>query len=183
MLAAGIALAAAAGAWRPTLRPALVATLAVGLGLSGTLIWRSTTALGTYASFQQAQVARASATIEGAVEKPAIVLTTIQIGRPAENINYYTSAEAVYLEEMDRWGTAPRYTVKRLIRSGFSVYLLLTPEQARRWLANENISPWYSAEIVREVPPEQAVDYFVASPFHRGVPLVLLRLGLKPAAS
>jgi hypothetical protein len=116
------------------------------------------------------------------LDKPAIILTTTQIGRPAENINYYTSAEAIYFEEMDRWSTAPSYTIKRLIRSGFTVYILLTPEQARRWLSSEYIAPWYSSEVVRVVPPEQAIDYFVASPFHHGIPLLLMRLGLKPAA-
>jgi len=160
----------------------LTVALAVGLGLAGTLLWRSTSTLGTRASFQHAQVERARATIASAVDLPAVVLTTTAIGRPAENLNYYTEAQAIYLEEMVRWQVQPRFAVGRLLRTGYAVYLLTTPEAAKQWLANENISTWYTGEIVRSIPAAEAADYFVASPFHRGIPLVLVRLELKPGA-
>jgi hypothetical protein len=154
--------------------------LAIGLGLGATLLWRSTSTLGTRASFQEPQVERARATIAGSIDMPAVVLTTTAIGRPAENLNYYTAAQAIYLEEMVRWQVQPRFAVGRLLRTGYAVYLLTTPEAAKQWLANENIATWYTGEIVRSIPAAEASDYFVASPFHRGIPLVLVRLELKP---
>ena len=111
---------------------------------------------------------------------PAVVLTTTSIGRPAENLNYYTPVEAMYLEEMVRWQAQPRYAIARLLKVGFAVYLLLPPEKAKEWLANTNISTWYTSEIERTIAPDEAVDFFVASPYHRGIPLVLVRMGLKP---
>ena len=153
--------------------------LVLGLGLAVTLGWRSTVTLGKHASFQRAQVARARATVEAATDFPAVVLTTTRIGRPAENLNYYTKVEAVYLEELVRWQAQPRYAVAAMLKAGFSVYLLLPPDQAKQWLANSNISTWYTAETVRTISPAEAVDYFVASPYHRGIPLVLVRLDLK----
>ena len=182
VLAAGVALGARAGAFVGARWNVLVATLTVGLGLSGILLWRSTSTLGTRASFQQPQVERARATIAKTLDQPAVVLTTTTIGRPAENLNYYTAAQAVYLEEMVRWQVQPRFAVGRLLRSGFAVYLLMPPDAAKQWLANSNISTWYTGEIVRSIPPAEAADYFVASPYHRGIPLVLVRLELKPDA-
>lgn len=153
--------------------------LVLGLGLAAVLGWRSTLTLGKYASFQRPQVARARTTVEAATDYPAVVLTTTRIGRPAENLNYYTRVEAVYLEELVRWQAQPRYAVAAMLKAGFSVYLLLPPDQAKQWLTNSNISTWYTAETVRTIAPADAVDYFVASPYHRGIPLVLVRLDLK----
>jgi len=178
-LGGAVALAAFAGCWRDGVGPGHVFAMLVGLALASTVLWRSTTSLGTRASFQAAQVERARTVVEEALDERAVVLTTTRIGRPAENLNYYTSAEAIYLEEMTRWQTQPRYTIARLLRSGFSVYLLLPTEYAKEWLANTNISTWYTSEVVRVIAPAQAVDYFVASPYHRGIPLLLVRMGMK----
>ncbi|MBM4242704.1 MAG: hypothetical protein FJ148_02670 [Deltaproteobacteria bacterium] len=153
--------------------------IVLGAALAATLGWRSTIALGRRASFQQPQVERARTTLEAATDFPAVVLTTTSIGRPAENINYYTDVEAAYLEELVRWQAQPRYVVGALLRAGYSVYILLPVEQAKQWLANSNISTWYTAETVRSIAPSEAVDYFVASPFHRGIPLSLVRLDLR----
>jgi len=180
VLAAGTAVGACAGAFVVARRRIVLVSLTLGLGLATALLWRSTSTLGTRASFQQAQVARARATIDAAIDRPAVVLTTTAIGRPAENLNYYTEVEAVYLEEMFRWQVQPRFVVGRLLRNGFAVYLLTTPAAARQWLENSNISDWYTGEIVRTISPAEAADYFVASPFHRGLPLVLVRLELRP---
>lgn len=181
-LAVGTALGVCAALFVTVRARSLLVTLTIGLGLAATLLWRSTSTLGTRATFQSAQVARAQATIAGAVDLPAVVLTTTAIGRPAENLNYYTRAEAVYLEELFRWQVQPRFAVGRLLRSGYAVYLMTTPDAARQWLANSNISDWYTAEIEQTIAPDEAADYFVASPFHRGIPLVLVRLELKPGA-
>lgn len=176
--AIGVACAVACRSSDPRRRD-LVFALVLGLGLAVTLGWRSTVTLGRHASFQRPQVDRARAAVEAATDFPAVVLTTTRIGRPAENINYYTDVEAVYLEELVRWQAQPRYAVAALLKAGFAVYLLLPPDQAKQWLANSNISTWYRADTVRTIAPGEAVDYFVASPYHRGIPLVLVRLDLK----
>ena len=177
-VASGVALAPATAR-----RRGLAFAIVLGLGLAATLGGRSTSALGQRASFQQPQVARARATLEAATDFPAVVLTTTRIGRPAENINYYTGVEAAYLEELVRWQAQPRYVVGALLKAGFAVYVLLPPDQMKQWLANPNISTWYSAETVRSIAPGDAVDYFVASPYHRGIPLSLVRLELKRPGS
>jgi hypothetical protein len=151
----------------------------LGLSLAAIFGWRSTTSLDRRATFQQAQVARARTTLEGATDYPAVVLTSTQIGRPAENINYYTNVEAVYLEELVRWQAQPRFAVAALLKAGFSVYLLLPPAQAKQWLANSNIADWYEAETVRSIAPRDADEFFVASPYHTGLALDLVRLDLK----
>lgn len=175
-----VVLAAIVGWWGIERRRELTFALTLGAGLAAILIWRSTSTLGHYATFQRPQVERARTTIARVIDLPAVILTTTQIGRPAENINYYTEAEAVYLEEMARWQVQPRYALKRMLASGFAVYLLLTPDATEKWLENTNISTWYRAETVRTIAPQRADDYFVASPYHRGIPLVLSRLELKP---
>jgi hypothetical protein len=180
VLAMGVAVGAALGTFVGMRWCSVGVALAIGLGLTGTLLWRATTTLGARASFQAPQVERARATIESTLDLPAVVLTTTSIGRPAENLNYYTPAQAVYLEEMVRWQVQPRFAVGRLLRRGFAVYLLTTPDAAKQWLSNTNISTWYTGEVVRRIAPSEAADFFVASPYHRGIPLMLVRLELKP---
>jgi hypothetical protein len=179
-IVAAIAIASLFAAGSVDTRRRHVAFAAVlGLSLAVILGWRSTSALQRRATFQHPQVVHARATIEAATDYPAVVLTTTGIGRPAENINYYSKVQAVYLEELVRWQAQPRFAVAALLRAGFSVYLLLPPEQAKRWLANPNIATWYDAETVRTIAASDAADYFVASPFYPGIPLVLVRLDLK----
>ena len=183
LLIAAIALASVVGWWGVVRRRELTLAMSLGVGLGAILVWRSTSTLGHHATFQRPQVERARATIARVIDLPAVILTSTRIGRPAENINYYTDAEAVYLEEMTRWQVQPRYALSRLLGSGFAVYLLLPPDATEKWLANTNISTWYRAETVRTITPQQADDYFVASPYHRGIPLVLSRIELKPTGS
>jgi hypothetical protein len=173
-------LVALAGLWTGERRARRLAAAALGVGLTVVLVWRSTATLGARASFQRPQVERARAVVEEAFEEPAVVLTTTNIGRPAENLNYYTRVRAVYLEEMTRWRMQPRYVLTRLLRSGYAVYLLLPSDYAKVWLSNTNISTWYSSEVVRAIPAAQAMDYFVASPYHRGIDLWLVRMTFKP---
>ncbi|MBY0277276.1 hypothetical protein K2Z84_18245 [Candidatus Binatia bacterium] len=160
----------------------LAVALVLGLSLAIIFGWRSTASLDRRATFQQAQVARARATIEAATDYPAVVLTSTQIGRPAENINYYTNVDAVYLEELVRWQAQPRFAVAALLKAGFAVYLLLPPAQAKQWLANSNIADWYDAETVRSIAPRDADEFFVASPYHTGIALDLVRLDRKRPA-
>lgn len=183
VLAASVALGAFAGVVSGGVRPTALVAIALGLGLSTTLLWRSTSSLGTYASFQRDAVERARKTVAGAIEERSVVLTTTKVGRPAENLNYYTGAEAVYLEELDRWQAPPRFMISRFLRNNFAVYLLLPPLQVRDLLEDDLIEPFYVGEVVRSIPAEQAIDYFVASPYHRGIPLQLVRMRFREKAS
>jgi hypothetical protein len=151
-------------------------SILLALMLSGIAGWRSLESLGGRASFQQPQVAQARATIEAALAERPVVITSDEIGRPAENINYYTGASAVYLSELLRWGVAPGYFLDRLLKDGFSVYLLLPPADARLWLESPYVHPWFAAEPIASIPPVRNREYFVASPHHDGVPLLLLRI-------
>lgn len=178
-LAGGAGLAAVLGVFTGRRSADGAAGVVIAVALTGILAWRSTATLGVHASFQAAQVERARSVVESALEAPAVVITTTRIGRPAENLNYYTSADALYLEEMTRWRMQPRFALARLLRVGYSVYLLLPPEYAKIWLANPNISTWYESEVVKAIPPGRAAEYFVASPYHRGIPLWLVRLRLR----
>lgn len=181
--AAAIAAGCVAASLRGERRRREVAfALALGGALAVIFGWRSMASIDRRATFQQPQVARARATIESATDYPAVVLTSTVIGRPAENINYYTDVEAVYLEELVRWQAQPRFAVAAMLKAGFSVYLLLPPAQAKQWLANPNIADWYDAEIVRSIAPHDAEEYFVASPYHTGLALDLVRLDLKRPA-
>ncbi|MEW6270601.1 MAG: hypothetical protein AB1689_15055, partial [Thermodesulfobacteriota bacterium] len=178
VLAAGVAVSALVGLRGDALLAARFVTVGLGVALTALLVWRSTGSLAVRASFQRPQVERARSTVEQALEGRPVVVTTTQIGRPAENLNYYTRVNALYLEEILRWRAPVQYLMARLLRLGFSVYLLLPTEYAKAWLANPYISTWYETEV-RAIPAAQAIDYFVASPYHRGVDLWLVRMRLK----
>lgn len=210
-LAVAVAVAAAALAWADTGGPgarsvaalALACSLAVGapaaaaladtgsrrralavplgLALFAVLSWRAAAGLGFRARFQRPEVERARATLGAALEPPAIVLTSDTVGRPAENINYYTPADALYERELARWGVHRRFFLNSALRRGFHVYLLLPPSEADRWLAAPTLRPWFRLRVVARIPPERAAEFFVASPVHRGVPLVLVRAELRTA--
>jgi len=163
------------------LRPAerTIAT-ALMLSLMGVLVWRSTESIGFHARFQRAEVERAQRSLGALLDPNALVLTRSDIGRPAENINYYTDTIAVYEQELQRWDIEGIHLMNSALRRGFAVYFLMPPQEIARWRSNARFRTWFEAELVARIPPQQAVDYFVASPSHRGVPLDLFRVRLKP---
>jgi hypothetical protein len=183
VLAACLVGGAVAGVWAGPAAARTWAVFGLALGLVATFGARSIPSLGVHARFQEQQVERARATVEAALEQPAVVLTTTRIGRPAENVNYYTSADAIYLEEMTRWRAQPRFVLAQLLKAEYAVYLLVTPEYAKQWLGNTNISTWYKGEIAAVIPATKAQDWFVASPYHRGIELWLVRLRLREPGS
>jgi hypothetical protein len=152
----------------------------LGVALAGILFWRSGQNLGFRARFQRAEAERARSTIESLLEEPALVVTRSDIGRPAENINYYTDIDAIYEQEMVRWGVEPIAVVNAAVRQGVAAYLLMTPDAVDRWLTSPRVRKWFLPEIVAQIPASRAADVFVASPDHRGVPLQLVRIRLRP---
>jgi hypothetical protein len=157
-----------------------VLALALSLSLTGVLVWRSVETLGFRARFQRAEAERARSAIEDLIDRPAMVLTRSDIGRPAENINYYTGATAVYEQELQRWGVDPITFVSTAVRRGFATYLLMPPREVDRWRAHPRFRRWFKPELVARIPRERAAEYFVASPTHGGVSLELFRVRLKP---
>ncbi|HYC21568.1 MAG TPA: hypothetical protein VEI94_02635, partial [Candidatus Bathyarchaeia archaeon] len=174
-LALGLGLLRAAMQLDPG-RARLAAAQVMAVGLIVVLVWRSSASWAVRASFQAPEVERARATLASALEPRAVVITSTDIGRPAENIDYYTDARAIYTGELRRWFTRVPNAAWFLARAGFAPYLLLPPSKVEEVMAMRGFKRALNAEVVAEIPPERAVDYFVASPFHRGVALELVRL-------
>jgi hypothetical protein len=156
-------------------------TVALALGLMAALVWRSTDTLGFRARFQRAEAERARSVVAEVFGPNAIVITRSDIGRPAENINYYTDVSAVYEQELQRAGVDPLGFVNDALRRGFTAYLLMPPHDVDRWRANRRFRTWFDPELVARIPAQRAAEYFVASPQHRGTPLDLFRIHLKHA--
>src|SRR5205814_1221708 len=99
-----VAAAALAAATYPRGRATRCAAPALALALVVLAAWRASAAAQMRAAFQQPQMQRARATFAQAVEPNAVVITTEEIGRPGENIDYYSGrARAFYLTDLMRW--------------------------------------------------------------------------------
>ncbi|TMB21333.1 MAG: hypothetical protein E6J71_08335 [Deltaproteobacteria bacterium] len=180
-LAVPILLIAAGGAgmaatWPSRRVVAIVAPL-LALTLTGIAVARAWDGLDRRAGFQRPQMLRARDTFRRAVEPRAIVITTEDIGRPAENIEYYSGvAHALYLTDLARWHGSVFGVALLAIQAGVRPYLLLPVSDPERPKILKQLAGVFSLETVRDIPPAQAVEYFVAAPFHRGVHLLLERI-------
>jgi hypothetical protein len=176
---AGAAAALAAAAW-PRRRIAGLLVPLVALTLVGLVAYRSQASLSSRGAFQRPQMLRARATFARAVQPHAAVITTEDVGRPAENIDYYSGvAYALYLTDLERWRLAPSDAADLLLDAGMVPYLFIPPAlpghaELLRGLASHKL------ELVAKVPAGQAMDYFVAAPFHTGVPMELWRITRQP---
>jgi hypothetical protein len=122
---AGAALVGAA-ALVPVATPAAAAIgpLVPALAFATVGLTRMMRGAGTRDPFQAAQVARARATLESVLPPGALVFTTPALGRPAENITYYTHAEALYDGETALLNTSNQEAARRWQASGRRVFLL-----------------------------------------------------------
>src|SRR4029453_11561154 len=85
------------------------------------------------ASFQRPQMERARATVARVVRPGALVITSEGVGRPAENVDYYSGvAQAVYLTDLRRWRLSVGEVALRTARAGMITYLLLPAAQPDR---------------------------------------------------
>jgi hypothetical protein len=124
---------------------------------------------------------RARATLAEAVRPGALVVTTEDVGRPAENIDYYSGvARAVYLTDLARWRISVAELALRAARIGVTPYLLLPVDQPDRGELLDSLLRVYGVTLVADIPPERAIDWFVAAAFHRGVRLHLHRIDVPP---
>jgi hypothetical protein len=131
------------------------------------------------ASFQRAQMERARATLARVAEPGAFIITTEGVGRPAENIDYYGGvAQAVYLTDLLRWQIPIGEIVYRAAQAGMTPYLLLPAAEPGRDELLAELRRSYRVDLVADIPPERAIDWFVAAAFHRGVHMELHRIGV-----
>ncbi len=150
------ALAVGAVALAPSFAPAaaMLAPLVPGLGFAAVGLARVATGRGMRDPFQEAQVARARASIEAVVPPGALVVTTPGLGRPAENITRYTHADAHYEGELQILRTRPAEVVRRALQAGRRVFFLLPA-----W-APPPLPPGEVVEVARRSGPA-LYDWFV----------------------
>jgi hypothetical protein len=174
LLAGGAALAAAV--W-PARRVAALAAPALGVMLLLYGGWRTYIGLPVHASFQKVEKEVARATFAQAVKPPAVVITSEDVGRPMENIEWYSGvAHAVYLTDLGRWRLPVPRAARLLAAGGFTPYLLIAASDPGRLALIEQVAKTMSVELVADIPARHAIDYFVAAPFHRGLHMELYRL-------
>ena len=155
---------------------------ALALGLVALTAVRALSGEQRRASFQRPQMERARETLARHVAPGALIITSEDVGRPADNIDYYSGvAQAVYLTDLVRWRLSVWEMALHAARTGMTPYLLLPVGDARREEILTNLRRVYGVNLVADIPPDQAIDWFVAASFHRGVHMQLHRIDV-PAA-
>jgi hypothetical protein len=169
--------AAAAAAVAPARRVAQVVAPALALALVALVVSRASDSLARRASFQRPQVVAARATLGRLVPPGSVVITTEDIGRPAENIEYYgRGVHALYLTDLMRWRLSVGAAARLLLHAGMTPYLLGPPGDPAWALMLRRVDLWLDVQPVADIPPAQAIEYFVAASFHRGIHLQLHRV-------
>jgi hypothetical protein len=179
-----VALSALAAAAWPQRRTAALAAPALALALVGLAAWRA--AISTdRARFQRPEMVRARTAFAAVVAPKAVVITTEEVGRPAENIDYYSgAAHALYLTDLERWRMPVPHAAAALARAGWTPYLFIPFTQPDRAAMLGDLQKTFEPELVIDVPPARAIEYFVAASFlPRGVRMELYRLHPRPAAA
>jgi hypothetical protein len=161
----------AAVAW-PYRRIARLAAPPLALGLVLLALARFT-APSPRASFQGSEVERATATVRQILKPRAVVITTEDIGRPAENFEYYAGVNALYLTDLERWHIPIERAAFFFLVSELEPYLLIPRALPEHDRILDGLRGQYSVELVADIPPARNYDYFVSSAFHAGVPLEL----------
>ncbi len=113
----------------------------------------------------ETDVARARANIERLVDADGVVITTTDVGRPAENIDYYTHAHAVYVQDLDRWGVPIRVASLAFLGRGKSVYLLFPSASPPLAEALYGLRRGFEVERLVRIAATDTPAYFVASRF------------------
>jgi hypothetical protein len=151
----------------------------LALALTAATVVMARPGLAFHAPFRGDDARRARATVSERLGAGAVVISSEDIGRPAENLEHYTEAHALYLTDLARWRLPVARAARLLLRAGMTPYLLLPdgPELQRILLGELRD---FTAALVADVPPEHARDWFVVSHHHRGVPLKVYRIGLPP---
>jgi hypothetical protein len=177
VLPMALALGALVHAWQPARRvsDALAPALAVLLVVFA--VQRADATRKIRAPFQGPQAALARATMRQTLEPRSVVITSEDIGRPAENIEHYAGFPSIYLTDLTRWRLTASQVVVPLISAGVRPYLLVdrdVPERAA-FLADLT-AKGYVAERIADIPVKRKMEYFVAAPVPRESAAELFRI-------
>jgi hypothetical protein len=159
---------------------ALAPALAVGLAVLGVVRADATQAMR--APFQRPQATLARETLQRTLERRSVVITSEDIGRPAENIEYYGGFPSFYLTDLERWKIKPSQAALAFISAGMRPYLLVDrptnqrEAQERGRIFADLTEHGFSADRLVEIPPGKKMQYFVAAPVPRDVPAELFRI-------
>lgn len=150
--------------------------LAPALALALAAVWiQRTITPPLSAPFQAAEVARGRETFAKAVPPNAVVITSEDIGRPAENIEYYAGVPTLYLTDVERWHVSLADVAEALIAHGFEPHLLISSMETGRTAMLEDLSRRFTTDRTL-IPAPRRIDYFVASPIHTGYDAELYRI-------
>jgi hypothetical protein len=174
-LTAGVA--AALAAIMPGRRIVALAAPVLMLGLVWCKVSDVDAEAGRRAPFQRAQMLEARANMQKLLEPNAVVITTEEVGRPAENIEYYSGvADALYVTDLERWRASPRDAALHLITGGKRPYLFIPADQPGKERLLADLRTQLTVDLVADITPQRAMAHFVAAPFHRGVRMELYRM-------
>ncbi|HZP42422.1 MAG TPA: hypothetical protein VFD84_13070, partial [Candidatus Binatia bacterium] len=154
-------LAVLAAAALPRRRVTAVAAPVLALALVGIAVWKAS---GPHqpARFQRPAMLLARHTFAGAVPPPAVVITTEDAGRPAENIDYYSGvAHGLYLTDLVRWGIPVPLAAAAFARAGLTPYLFLPDHDPARERILGELERDFATELVADVPAPEALRWFV----------------------
>jgi hypothetical protein len=134
------------------------------------------------AAFQHPQMAASRASMARLLPAGSVLITTEDVGRVVENVEYHVpGVHALYLTDLKRWRLPLPTAATRLLAAGRRPYLFIPPTQADHGDILRNLrNRGFTVERVAQVPADQGLRHFVATPFHQGVDMELFRLG-RPA--
>lgn len=140
------------------------------------------------APFQGPEMRQARANLGQWVEPNSLIITTEDVGRPAENIEYYSGyADAIYMTEVRRWRASVPTIAGAVLGKGIRPYLYLPYEDPELPTIKAALQrAGFKIELVADIPPGMALKHFVAAPFHRGRRMQLYKLsheGMEATAS
>jgi hypothetical protein len=169
--------AAALAALVPARRIVPLAAPVLMLGLVWCKVSEVDAQAGRRAPFQRAQMLEARANMQRLLEPNAVVITTEEVGRPAENIEYYSGvADAFYMTDLERWHIPPSAAALYLIIEGKRPYLYIPTSQPDKERLLADLRRQLTVDLVADITPPRAMAHFVAAPFHHGVRMELYRL-------
>jgi hypothetical protein len=177
LLPLATALGAMGAAFAPSRAVTPLLAPALALVLAGFGIVRADTTRASRAPFQRLQATIARDTLRRTLEPNSIVITSEDMGRPAENIEYYGGFPAFYVTDLDRWRVKASYASQLLIAAGVRPYLLVDRGvEERGRVLNDLTENGFLVERVADIEPAHKMEYFVASPQPRNIDSELYRI-------
>jgi hypothetical protein len=177
LLPLALALGAMAVAIAPAQPVTHVLAPALAVVLAGYGIARADATRALRAPFQRPQVLLARETMRRTLERRSFVITSEDMGRPAENIEQWGGFPSFYLTDLDRWRISPSQASLSFISGGVRPYLLVDKTVPERGRALADLAKnGFRADLVREIPAAENMAYFVAAPRPRPVSSELFRI-------